>query len=197
MDKNRTAQLEALLFVAGEPVSYDKLARQLGCEKIELSHAIGELDTRLKQTESGLALVQTDFAVGLASSSATSALVQQVKKQELDRDIGQAGLEILAVLLYRGASTRAVIDHIRGVNSSSTVRSLLARGLIERIAEGREYLYRPSPELIAFIGVTSTKDLPLFSELKSQIDTFEKKTQVMNAAEDAAQKDLEYDHADN
>jgi segregation and condensation protein B len=194
MDITSSAQLEALLFVAGEPVSHERLMKQLGCDKATLSSAIHDLDQRLKAGQGGLALVQTDASVGLATAALASELVRSLRKQELEREIGQAGLEILAVLLYRGPSTRATIDHIRGVNSSSTVRALLSRGLIERVSEGREYCYRTSLELVAHLGLTAAQELPQYAELKSQIDTFEKKA---TQGEDQAIKDLEYEHADS
>jgi segregation and condensation protein B len=168
--------------------------KQLGCDKATLSSAIHDLDQRLKAGQGGLALVQTDASVGLATAALASELVRSLRKQELEREIGQAGLEILAVLLYRGPSTRATIDHIRGVNSSSTVRALLSRGLIERVSEGREYCYRTSLELVAHLGLTAAQELPQYAELKSQIDTFEKKA---TQGEDQAIKDLEYEHADS
>jgi segregation and condensation protein B len=96
--------------------------------------------------------------------------------KELSREIGEAGLEVLAVILYRGPSTRAEIDYIRGVNTTSTIRTLLARGLLERAGnaqDSREYLYRPTTALLAHIGASRIEDLPEYGTIASELKAFE------------------------
>ena len=106
----------------------------------------------------------------------TRALYCEHIEKELSREIGEAGLEVLAIVLYRGPSTRSQIDYIRGVNTSSTVRTLLARGLIERASnpnDSREYLYRPTTELLAHLGVSGVTDLPDCATISSELAAFE------------------------
>ena len=95
--------------------------------------------------------------------------------EEYERDIGDAGLEVLAVLLYEGPSTRAMIDYIRGVNSSSTLRNLLLRGLVERSGnpeDGREYLYRPTTDLLAHLGSPTRESLPEYATISRELAAF-------------------------
>ena len=102
--------------------------------------------------------------------------MRQSQEDELGREIGPAGLEVLAVVLYRGDSTRARIDYIRGVNTSSTIRTLLSRGLLERTNnpdDAREYLYRPTTELLAHLGVTDVQALPEYAKIASELASFE------------------------
>ncbi len=83
---------------------------------------------------------------------------------------------MLAIILYKGPSTRAQIDYIRGVNTSSTIRTLAARGLVERIPnpnDAREYLYRATSELIAYLGVTEATNLPDYGKITSELAAFE------------------------
>ncbi len=82
----------------------------------------------------------------------------------------------MAIILYRGPSTRAQIDYIRGVNTASTLRNLLARGLLERTGnpdDAREYLYRPTVELLAHLGVTEGKELPDYATIVAELSAFE------------------------
>jgi len=82
----------------------------------------------------------------------------------------------LAIVLYRGPSTRAQIDYIRGVNTSWTIRNLLTRGLLERTGnpeDGREYLYRPTVELLAHLGVRDYAELPNREEITAELKAFE------------------------
>lgn len=165
---------QAFLFSEGGELTYKKLASLLGCKESELKNALDTLSGRLIET--GLALIRTETAVSLATSRETSEVVREAQKRELERDIGDAGLEVLAILLYMGASTRARIDYIRGVNTSSTLRNLLARGLVERVEnpeDAREYLYRPTVELLAHLGITEGKELPEYATIAAELSAFE------------------------
>ena len=174
MENDRTSLAEAFLFTEGGSLTLRKLAALMKIKEPELQAVLEELSQKLGGR--GLALVKTDTEVSLAVSPATSETVRATYAHELERDIGEAGLEVLAVVLYRGPSTRAQIDYIRGVNTSSTVRNLLARGLLERMGnpdDGREYLYRPTVELLAHLGVTDAKHLPEHEKLAAELALFE------------------------
>lgn len=169
-----TAQIEAFLFTEGGSLSLRKLSSLLKIKEPELQTALDTLAHTLEGR--GLTLVRTDSEVSLAVAPGVSESVRAAYQRDLERDIGDAGLEVLAIVLYRGASTRAQIDYIRGVNTTSTVRNLLSRGLLERIGnpeDGREYLYRPTVELLAHLGVRDTKELPEYEKLKTEIAAFE------------------------
>jgi len=161
-----------------------RLAGLLKTKESELPALLDELQQML--TGRGLALVRTDSEVSLVVSPQAAEAVREAYQADLEKDIGDAGSEVLAIVLYRGASTRAQIDYIRGVNTSSTIRNLLSRGLVERIGnpeDGREYLYRPTVELLAHLGVRDTKELPEHEKITAEIAAFETSPQE-NAAPD-------------
>lgn len=165
---------EAFLFAEGGELTYRKLASLLACKEGEVKTALQALSERLEGR--GIALIRTDTAASLATSREASALVREALKRELERDIGDAGLEVLAIILYGGSSTRARVDYVRGVNSSSTLRNLLARGLLERSVnpdDAREYLYRPTVELLAHLGIARSDELPDYATIVSQLRSFE------------------------
>jgi segregation and condensation protein B len=164
----------AFLFVEGGTLSHVKLAQYLGIKPEEVSAVIARAAAKLGPT--GLTLVETPTHVALATAPDTAPAVRDVLMKELGRDIGDAGLEVLSVVLYRGPSSRAQIDYIRGVNTSSTIRTLLSRGLIERAgnpADGREHLYRATAELLAHLGVTRVEDLPDYATIQRDLAVFE------------------------
>ena len=145
MADDSASRAEAFLFTEGGSLSLKKLGGLMKVKAPELEAALTELSQRLEGR--GLSLIKTDTEVSLAVAPDASQSVRAAYQKDLERDIGDAGLEVLAVVLYRGPSTRAQIDYIRGVNTSSTIRNLLARGLLERAGnpeDGREYLYRPT-----------------------------------------------------
>lgn len=179
--------LEALLFAEGGALLRKKLLVMLECKDAELREAIQALRERLR---GGISLIESETEVSLAISKEASETVLAIQKKELSRDIGEAGLEVLAIILYCGPSTRARIDYIRGVNTSSTLRALLSRGLIEKEgnpSDAREYLYKPTVELLAHLGVTNIRDLPEYGTIAAELISFEQEQTEHGNPESAAQ----------
>ena len=82
-------------------------------------------------------------------------------------------METLSIVLYKNGVSRAEIDYIRGVNSSFTLRALSIRGLVERIIDNkdsRRYIYKPSFELMSYMGIKSVEELPDYGEVSNGIN---------------------------
>jgi len=173
-DSNLIAmQIQALLFAEGGALSFKSLMKSLGCDEATLREGLDALTTRLEG--SGLAIIRSDTEASLAVAGPAREIVMKKASEEYDRAIGDAGLEILAILLYEGPSTRAQIDYVRGVNSSSTIRTLLTRGLVERTGnpeDGREYIYRATTELLAHLGAPTRDNLPEYGTISAELATF-------------------------
>lgn len=176
-----SARAEAFLFSEGGALTLRKLEQLVGAKKEELSTALDELGAHLEG--SGLSLIRTETDVSLSTAPRAAEAIKKAYEEDLARDIGEAGLEVLSILLYRGASTRAQIDYIRGVNTSSTIRTLLARGLVERVVnekDAREYIYRPTAELLAHLGVRRANELPEHDVISTELAAFEKAQHATN-----------------
>ncbi len=166
-------QIEAVLFFKGEPVKISDLAKMFGVRESEISEGLTSLEARLK--ERGVCLMRSGSSVMLATAPETSALIEKLQKEELSRELGKAATETLAIVLYRGPVTRAGIDYMRGVNSTFILRSLLVRGLIERVQnpkDQRGFIYKPSFELLSFLGITKSEELPDFAQAKKELESF-------------------------
>lgn len=184
---NRSAVIEALLFTEGGSMTRKKLASQIGCKESELAEPLQTLREHLQN--GGLTLIETESEISLAVAPIASETVREALKRELSRDIGDAGLEVLAIVLYCGPVSRARIDYIRGVNTSSTLRNLIARGLLEREGnpdDAREYLYKPTVELLAHLGVGSVKELPEYDAITRELSTFEQGSQEVSSETESA-----------
>jgi len=171
---DRAALVQSFLFMEGGALSFKRLSGLLGCSEGDTKLAVAKLKSALEG--SGLTLTETDREVALTTAPRVSPAIKAAYEETLQRDIGDAGLEVLAILLYRGPSTRAQIDYIRGVHTSSTIRLLLARGLVERAGtpeDSREYVYRPTAELLAHLGVREAKELPEYATIQAELATFE------------------------
>lgn len=167
-------KLEAFLFWKGEPISKKKIITALECSKEELEQAIQTLESTLSSR--GLRIMQNDDEIELRTAPEASALIEKMTKEELVRDLGKAGLETLAIILYKSPIRRSDIDYIRGVNSSFIIRNLLIRGLIERVTGkeegGRGYQYKPSIDLLAHLGIAKITDLPEYEKVKEELQAF-------------------------
>lgn len=164
------ATLEALLFAAGEALPKKRIVTLLEISDELLTAAISELKRDLEGR--GLALVETDKELELRTSPDAAPIVETYRKGELSRDLGRAGLEALAIILYQNGATRSEIDWIRGVNSTTAIRSLLLRGLIERETDQedkRRMRYTPSVDAYAHLGVASFDELPNAAALRTML----------------------------
>jgi segregation and condensation protein B len=162
---------EAVLFYKATPQKKSALQKLFGMtDGDEWGAAVERLRSRLHS--GALRLVETDTELTLTTAPELGEFIETLRKSELKGDIGKAGAETLAIILYREPITRAEIDRIRGVNSSFIIRNLLVKGLIEREAVSNTFQFRITPELLQHLGVGSKTDLPRFSEFMNAIETF-------------------------
>ena len=167
-------QIEALLFALGRPVARKELAHMLGVDARSLEGALEELIK--SQSGRGVVCVDDGEELELRAAPETAELIERVRKEEFTREIGRAGAEALAAVLYRGPLTRSEIDFIRGVNSSQTLRTLLMRGFLRKIPnpkDERSFLYEPTTELLAELGVTHVDDLPEYEVVRGKLKALE------------------------
>ncbi|TSC60892.1 MAG: segregation and condensation protein B, partial [Parcubacteria group bacterium Gr01-1014_107] len=153
-----------------------KLSAILKKEEGEIKESLDFLDKRLT---GGLRLILSDKEVMLGTAPELSPLISELTKEELNRDLGKAGLETLSIILYRGPVSKKEIDYLRGVNSSFILRNLSIRGLIERFekAASRSAFYRPTLELLSFLGIKRIEELPEYREVREQIKKLKEETQ--------------------
>ncbi|MDO8594952.1 MAG: SMC-Scp complex subunit ScpB [bacterium] len=165
-------QIEAVLFWKGEPMTFPELCRALKAPSNEVKKSLGALKKSLEGR--GLALIQTEDEIALATAPESHELIERLRKEELSRDLGKAALETLSIILYKKEVPRRDIEYIRGVNSTAILRSLLIRGLIERKqseVDERQFLYRPTIELCSLLGLKNVEDLPEYLEVRKELDS--------------------------
>ncbi|MBI1975676.1 MAG: SMC-Scp complex subunit ScpB [Candidatus Vogelbacteria bacterium] len=168
-----SARIEAVLFLSAEPMPIAELSRILALPAQSVRTALDTLEQRL--ATSGIRLIEKDGSVVLGTAPSASDLVSALVAEERGRDLPRAGTETLSIICYYGPASKHAIDHIRGVNSSAILRTLLVRGLIERVqSEGgdRSFAYRPSFELLAYLGITKLSELPEYEQTKATLANF-------------------------
>ena len=174
---NKIAQkIEAYLFWKGEPVTIKYVMKLLDIDQETVEKAIDILKDKEK-TDTGIVVIHYDDMLTLGTHVDVSDFIENMIKDDLQKELGKSALETLAIILYQGPIKRADIDYIRGVNSQFILRNLLIRGLIARVddpKDERSFLYKPSLDLLSFLGITDIKQLPDFEEVINKLSTFKK-----------------------
>ncbi len=176
-------KIEALLFYKAEPMKIAELSKLLQCSDELVKESAQRLEESLK--DRGIKLVVSEDVLELRTASEESMLIESIRKEELSRDLGKAGSEVLAIILYKGPITRSEIDYIRGVNSTFILRNLLIRGLIEKTSnpdDNRSYIYKTTTKLLSFLGITSISELPEYQKILSELEKFESEALDTNSS---------------
>jgi len=166
---NLKSVIESVLFLHGEPVTVQRLAKLAGGKPAQVHAALEEL--RDEYRERGIVLIQNGEEWQLATNPANKAVIEKLARSEFADDLSKAGLEVLAIVAYKGPISRTSIDYLRGVDSSYSLRNLLLRGLVSReenTKDRRSYLYRIATEFLKHLGLARLEDLAHYKELKKQ-----------------------------
>lgn len=164
-DISLSAVLESVLFVASGPVSMSRLAKTLETTPAVIENLLKRLEEDYQHR--GLRLQWSSNAVQMTTAPESSAVIERFLGLELTTRLSQAALEVLSIVAFLQPTTRPQIDQIRGVNSDSSLRTLLSQGLIEEVGRmespGRPILYGTSPEFLQHFGLSSLEELPRLS----------------------------------
>ncbi len=162
--KQIRASVEAMLFAAADPISTDKLAQAAQLPQTSIETALEELHTRYEREDSGLCLLHLDTRWQLATKTQFASCIRRLLDARRSVPLGPAAMETLTVIAYNQPVSRAFIEQVRGVDSSSTVSSLLEKGLIEEAGRldlpGRPVSFRTTDVFLRTFGLSSLADLP-------------------------------------
>lgn len=165
---NLKGKIEAILFVAGEPILISDLARALSLEPGKMNRLLRELKDEYDFQQRGFSLQMYGKHVQLTTRAMYAEdivhLLQPVQRQTLS----QAVMETLAVVAYRQPVTKAEVEAIRGVKCDYSIQSLVNKELICEVgrkeALGRPILYGTTDKFLQHFGLQSLSDLPPMSE---------------------------------
>lgn len=202
--------LEATLFAAEEPLTVDQLAAHLGgLEKDLVRDGLAALQRHYSRR--GVQLVERGKRWHFETAADMAHLLRREKEQV--RRLSRAATEVLAIIAYHEPVSRAEIESIRGVQTSSgTLDVLMEAGWIRlagrREVPGRPVIYATTAEFLDHFGLASRRDLPGIDELRAAglldpvDEAFEEAMADSGSAEsddgdhDEPDPDLEEDSAD-
>lgn len=165
MNQNQIcAAVEAMLFASGEPVGADRLAQAAQLPQETVERVLEQLRLAYTKEESGLCLLHLDRHWQLATKVEWADCVRRLLDSRRAVPLSPAALETLTVIAYNQPVSRAFIEQVRGVDSSSSVTGLLEKGLIEEAGRldlpGRPVSFRTTDVFLRCFGLSSLEDLP-------------------------------------
>ena len=156
--------VEALLFVADQPIDANAIARALEVTPLRARRALDQLAESLRDNERGMRLQVGPDGAQLVTAPETATVVERFLGLEASRRLSNAALETLAIIAYRQPVTRHVVDQIRGVDSGGALATLRARNLIEAVGRapgpGRPVLFSTTQRFLEHFGLEHAQDLP-------------------------------------
>ncbi len=165
MDINELSHvIEAILFVAGEPVEVHELQRALDVTEDETWQAIAALDSDYSYHRRGICLKKFGNHVQLSTRADYAPYVERLLQPIQKQSLSQSAMETLAVIAYRQPVTKLEIEAIRGVKCDYSVQSLMNKNLIDVVGRketlGRPMLYGTTDFFLSHFGLSALSDLP-------------------------------------
>ena len=162
--KQIRAAVEAMLFASGDPIGADKLAQAVQLPQLSVEAALEALRERYAREDSGLCLLHLNTRWQLATKTEWADCIRRLLDSRRAVPLGPAAMETLTVIAYNQPVSRAFIEQVRGVDSSSSVSGLLEKGLIEEAGRldlpGRPVSFRTTDTFLRVFGLSSLADLP-------------------------------------
>jgi segregation and condensation protein B len=161
------AGLEALLLVADEPLTQERLAEILELSTADVSEILFELKERYALPNCGLSLVEVNGGYKLGTKPEMSHYIEILYHQPA-QGLSGAALEVLAIIAYKQPVTKGEVDFLRGVQSDRALATLVEKGLVKEVGRkegpGRPILYGTTEQFLLHFGLKSLKELPDLNE---------------------------------
>ena len=164
--KNIEGAIEAILFAAGYPVKYAKIAEVLGLDEHNTKTIIEHMCAAYNSEKSkhGLTLLMFDETCQFCTKEQYAPYIREALGIRRGGNLSASSMEVLAVVAYNQPVTRSFVDQVRGVDSSYAFNSLIDKALIEACgrldAPGRPMLYVTTEKFLRVFGLQSLSELP-------------------------------------
>ena len=156
--------LEAILFASGERMEISRLAAVLEVDESEIEEAVDALANQLAFERRGIRIIRLERGYQMVSSGEMADYVTKALETRKPPKLSSSQLEALTIIAYYQPATKAMVEQIRGVDSSYSVAALLNKKLIEEAGRlnvpGRPIQYRTTPDFLRTFGLSSLEDLP-------------------------------------
>ena len=156
--------LEAILFAAGERVEVARLAQVLELDPKEIVQAADRLSDELAYERRGIRVLRLENGYQMVSSGEMADYITKALETRKPPKLSSSQLETLTVIAYYQSATKAMVEQIRGADSSYSVAALMNKKLIEEAGRlnvpGRPIQYKTTPDFLRTFGLSSLEELP-------------------------------------
>ena len=156
--------IEAILFAAGERIDASRLAMALETDIDEIMTAADALADRYAYERRGIRILRLEKGYQMVSSGEMADYITKALETRKPPKLSSSQLEALTIIAYYQPATKAMVEQIRGVDSSYSISALLNKKLIEEAGRlnvpGRPIQYRTTDAFLRTFGISSLEDLP-------------------------------------
>lgn len=156
--------IEAILFAAGERVDVSRLCLALQTDEDEIIAATDALADELAFNRRGVRILKLEKGYQMTSSGEMAEYITTALETRKPPKLSSSQLETLTIIAYYQPATKALVEQIRGVDSSYSVSALLNKKLIEESGRlnvpGRPILYRTTADFLRTFSISSLDELP-------------------------------------
>lgn len=162
MKTELTSAFEAVLFSSGDPVSIDRFTEVFEITFDEVVEIMDTLNESL--SDRGIELIRLENTYQLCSKSEYGEYIRKVADIKRKTPLSNAAMEVLSVIAYNQPVTKAFVEQVRGVDCSSTITTLIEKGLLEEKGRlelpGRPLLYGTTKNFLRCFGISDLSELP-------------------------------------
>ena len=156
--------IEAILFAAGERIEASRLAMALETDVNEIIAAADALADTYAYERRGIRILRLEKGYQMVSSGEMADYITKALETRKPPKLSSSQLEALTIVAYYQPATKAMVEQIRGVDSSYSISALLNKKLIEEAGRlnvpGRPIQYRTTDAFLRTFGISSLEDLP-------------------------------------
>ena len=156
--------IEAILFAAGERVEISRLAMALETDPDEIERTADALADKLAFERRGIRILKLEKGYQMVSSGEMADYVTKALETRKPPKLSSSQLESLTIIAYYQPATKAMVEQIRGVDSSYSISALMNKRLIEEAGRlnvpGRPIQYQTTPDFLRTFGLSSLEELP-------------------------------------
>jgi segregation and condensation protein B len=162
--KTAKAGIEALLFMATDPVSPAEIAEVMELDTGKVEEVLLNLKDEYQAADRGMELVKINDGYQFQTKPEYQSLIKELHQPENDQRLTQAALETLAIIAYKQPATKPEVEDIRGVNVEKALKTLQRKGLVEEKGKkdtiGCPKLYGTTDKFLQHMGLESLEELP-------------------------------------
>lgn len=187
--------IEAVIFASEQPVDAERLAKIVDADKEKVIEIVEEIRAYYSMNEvRGIELAEIANGYFFRTKPIHAPYIKKIvlgKEAQLSR----SALETLAVIAFKQPVTRAEIEHLRGVDSSNAIRTLLEKRLIKIVGKkdvpGKPHVYGTTKEFLKSFGLKDLSQLPNLKEIKELERSKEPQLRLLgDDYEDKTSKDI-------